>query len=135
MPSGFSDVSKLTLKKNGPRVWDSVQPGLVIDRPNQVCAADVTYIRLAKGFLYLVAIIDWFSRKVLAWELAKSMAGKVRWSTTCLSNASGGVCSTKRYLKGYASVAKARTSISHYLDFLNQERRYQSLNRQTPNTH
>jgi putative transposase len=39
---------------------------LVIDRPNQVWAADISYIPMARGFVYLVAIIDWFSRKVLA---------------------------------------------------------------------
>ena len=47
---------------------------LVIDRPNQVWAADISYIPMARGFLYLVAIIDWFSRKVLAWRLSNSMA-------------------------------------------------------------
>jgi putative transposase len=47
---------------------------LVIDRPNQVWAADITYIPMARGFVYLVAIIDWFSRKVLAWRLSNSMA-------------------------------------------------------------
>jgi putative transposase len=47
---------------------------LVIDRPNQVWAADISYIPMARGFLYLIAIIDWFSRKVLAWRLSNSMA-------------------------------------------------------------
>jgi len=47
---------------------------LVIDRPNQVWAADITYIPMARGFLYLIAIIDWFSRKVLSWRLSNSMA-------------------------------------------------------------
>ena len=46
---------------------------LTIDRPNQVWAADVTYIPMARGFVYLVAIIDWFSRKVLAWRLSNSL--------------------------------------------------------------
>jgi putative transposase len=46
---------------------------LTIDRPNQVWAADLTYIPMARGFVYLVAIIDWFSRKVLAWRLSNSM--------------------------------------------------------------
>ena len=46
---------------------------LVIDRPNQVWAADITYIPMPKGFLYLVAIMDWYSRKVLAWRLSNSM--------------------------------------------------------------
>jgi putative transposase len=47
---------------------------LVIDRANQVWAADISYIPMARGFVYLVAIIDWFSRKVLAWRLSNSMA-------------------------------------------------------------
>jgi putative transposase len=46
---------------------------LVIERPNQVWCADVTYIPMRRGFLYLVAIMDWFSRKVLAWRLSNTM--------------------------------------------------------------
>ena len=45
---------------------------VVINRPNQVWGIDLTYIRLEKGFVYLVAIIDWFSRYVLSWELSNS---------------------------------------------------------------
>jgi putative transposase len=47
---------------------------VVIERPNQAWAADISYIPMARGFVYLVAIIDWFSRKVLAWRLSNSMA-------------------------------------------------------------
>lgn len=47
--------------------------GLVIDRPNQVWAADVTYIPMACGFVYLVAVIDWFSRRILSWRLSNSL--------------------------------------------------------------
>jgi putative transposase len=46
--------------------------GLTIDRTNQVWSTDITYIRLRGGFLYLVAIIDWFSRYVLAWQTSIS---------------------------------------------------------------
>jgi putative transposase len=46
---------------------------LVIDRPNQVWATDVTYIPMARGFVYLVAVMDWFSRKVLSWRISNSM--------------------------------------------------------------
>ena len=46
---------------------------LTIDRPNQVWCADVTYIPMRRGFLYLVVIMDWFSRKVLAWRLSNTM--------------------------------------------------------------
>ena len=47
--------------------------GLSIIRPNQVWATDITYIRLNHGFVYLVAIMDWFSRYVLSWELSNSL--------------------------------------------------------------
>jgi putative transposase len=46
---------------------------LVIDRPNQVWAADISYIPMRHGFLYLFAVLDWFSRKVLAWRLSNSL--------------------------------------------------------------
>ena len=45
---------------------------VVIDRPNQVWSSDITYIRLSRGYVYLVAILDWFSRYVLSWELSNS---------------------------------------------------------------
>ena len=47
--------------------------GLAIDRPNQVWCADVTYVPMAQGFAYLVAIMDWYSRKVLAWRLSNTL--------------------------------------------------------------
>jgi putative transposase len=46
---------------------------LVIDRPNQVWCVDITYIPMHRGFLYLVAVMDWYSRKVLSWRLSNSM--------------------------------------------------------------
>lgn len=46
---------------------------MTIDRPNQVWAADITYLPIARGFLYLVPIIDWASRAVLAWRLSKTI--------------------------------------------------------------
>lgn len=49
--------------------------GLEITRPNQVWAADITYIPLPNGFMYLVAIMDWYSRFVLAWRLSNTLDG------------------------------------------------------------
>ena len=48
--------------------------GLAIDRPNQVWAADITYIPMARGFVYLVAVIDVCTRKILAWRISNSLA-------------------------------------------------------------
>ena len=47
--------------------------GLTISRPNQVWCADITYIPMQKGFVYLVAIMDWNSRYVLSWELSNTL--------------------------------------------------------------
>jgi putative transposase len=57
----------------GHRIFPYLLRDLVIDRPNQVWAADITYIPIGRGFLYLVAIIDWASRAVLAWRLSNTM--------------------------------------------------------------
>jgi putative transposase len=55
------------------RVFPYLLKGLTIDRPNQVWATDITYIPMRRGFLYLVAIIDWASRAVLSWRLSNTM--------------------------------------------------------------
>lgn len=63
----------LSRRNQAHRVYPYLLRDRVIDRPNQVWAADVTYIPMAKGFVYLVAIIDCYSRKVLAWELSNTL--------------------------------------------------------------
>ena len=55
------------------QVYPYLLRGMVIDRPGQVWSTDVTYIRLKHGFVYLVAIIDWYSRKVLSWRISNTM--------------------------------------------------------------
>ena len=55
------------------RIYPYLLRHLAIERPNQVWCADVTYIPMRRGFLYLIAIMDWFSRKVLAWRLSNTM--------------------------------------------------------------
>jgi putative transposase len=55
------------------KVYPYLLRHLAIDRPNQVWCADITYIQMQRGFLYLVAIMDWASRKVLAWRLSNTM--------------------------------------------------------------
>ena len=64
---------RTTIPDREHRVYPYLLKGLSIDRPNQVWAVDITYIRLLKGFCYLVAIMDWFSRYVLSWELSVSL--------------------------------------------------------------
>ena len=66
---------RLTVPAPGHRIYPYRLRGLKIDRPNQVWGSDITYIRLRQGFIYLVAILDWFSRYVVAWEVSVSLEG------------------------------------------------------------
>ena len=66
---------KLNTSQGHPdhKVYPYLLRALTIDRPNQVCCADITYIPMAKGFVDLVAVMDWFSRRVLSWRLSITM--------------------------------------------------------------
>ncbi len=57
----------------GHKVYPYLLRSMRVTRPNQVWAADITYIPMARGFLYLVAIIDWYSRYVLSWRLSNTL--------------------------------------------------------------
>jgi putative transposase len=54
----------------GHKIHPYLLRGLAVERPNQVWAMDITYIPMARGFVYLTAVVDWFSRRVLAWRLS-----------------------------------------------------------------
>lgn len=64
---------RLSKPAPGHRIYPYLLRGLEIRRPDQVWATDVTYIRLRGGFIFLVAIMDWFSRYVLSWEVSVSL--------------------------------------------------------------
>ena len=55
------------------KVYPYLLRGLIIDRPNQVWTADITYIPMKRGFMYLVAVMDWYSRKVLSWRVSNTL--------------------------------------------------------------
>lgn len=57
----------------GHKIYPYLLRGLEITRPNQVWGTDITYIPMARGFLYLVAIIDWYTRYVVAWQISNSL--------------------------------------------------------------
>lgn len=67
------------------KVYPYLLRGVPIVRPNHVWSTDVTYIRLAHGFAYLVAVIDWYSRKVLSWRISNSM--EAGFCVDCLEDA------------------------------------------------
>jgi putative transposase len=73
----------------GHKIYPYLLRDLTIERPNQVWAADITYIPIGRGFLYLIAVIDWASRAVLSWRLSNTMdasfcvaAWRRRWPDT-----------------------------------------------------
>lgn len=63
----------LSKTDNGHKKYPYLLKDLVIDRPDQVWSTDITYIRLAHGFIYLVAVMDWFSRYVLSFEVSTTL--------------------------------------------------------------
>ncbi len=64
---------KLSLPGEGHKIYPYLLRGLDIVQPNQVWATDITYIPMAKGHIYLAAVVDWFSRRVLSWRLSTTM--------------------------------------------------------------
>jgi putative transposase len=71
--SPIYQAPKMSEPHSHHKVYPYLLRHLTIERPNQVWCADVTYIPMRRGFLYLVAIMDWASRKVLAWRLSNTM--------------------------------------------------------------
>jgi putative transposase len=64
---------KLSQPGEGHRIYPYLLRGATVERVNQVWSTDITYVRMARGFVYLVAILDWFSRFVLSWSLSLTM--------------------------------------------------------------
>lgn len=79
--------SKIDLSK--PNKENSIYPyllrGVKIVRPNQVWSTDITYIRLQNGWAYLIAIIDWYSRRVISWRLSNTL--EIEFCLDCLNDA------------------------------------------------
>jgi len=57
----------------GHKIYPYLLRGIAVERPNQAWAMDITYVPMARGFVYLAAVVDWFSRRVLAWRLSITM--------------------------------------------------------------
>lgn len=71
---GITPKKNLSKGNNNSRKYPYLLKGLKIERVNQVWGSDITYIRLRNGFVYLVAIMDWYSRYVLSWVLSNSLS-------------------------------------------------------------
>ncbi len=66
---------RTTTRNHEHRVYPYLLRGVDIVRPNQVWSTDITYLPMERGFMYLVAVIDWFSRQILSWRLSNSLEG------------------------------------------------------------
>jgi putative transposase len=83
--AGMAPGPNTSRKHPEHKVYPYLLRGVPIVRPNQVWSTDITYIRLAHGFVYLVAIIDWYSRRVLNWRISNSM--EAVFCVDCLEDA------------------------------------------------
>jgi putative transposase len=121
-------------------VYPYLLRGLAIDRPSQVWCADITYIPLAKGFVYLIAVMDWFSRRVLAWRLSTGMDSgfcveALQEALDCygppeIFNSDQGVQFTSTAFTGVLAASGVRISMDgkgRYLDNIFIERLWRSL--------
>lgn len=124
----------------GHKIYPYLLRGLAITRPNQVWAADITYIPMARGFLYLVAIIDWVSHAVLAWRLSNTMdatfcvealeAALARFGTPAIFNTDQGAQFTSVAFTGRleaAGIAISMDGRGRWLDNVFVERLWRSL--------
>ncbi len=82
---------------------------------------DLTYIPMARGFVYLVAVMDWYTRKVLSWR--DNVFIERLWRSVKYEEV---------YLHAYDTVSDSRTGIGRYFDLYNQRRPHSSLGRRTP---
>lgn len=83
--AGMAPGPATSSKQPEHKIYPYLLRGVAVTRPNQVWSTDVTYIRLERGFAYLVAIIDWYSRKVLSWRISNSMDAS--FCVDCLEDA------------------------------------------------
>src|SRR5204863_7874303 len=64
---------RTTTPEPGHKIYPYLLRGVAVTRPNQVWAMDITYIPMARGFVYRAVVLDWFSRRVLSWRLSITM--------------------------------------------------------------
>ena len=124
----------------GHKIYPYLLKGLTIDHPNQVWAADLTYIPMARGFLYLVVVMDWSSRKVLSWRLSNTMDSDFcvdaleeairRYGTPQIFNTDQGAQFTSKDFTGVLKAAEIKISMDgkgRWVDNVFVERLWRSL--------
>ena len=137
-----------TSKPAGHKIYPHLLRGITVDRPNQVWAElargsirrslvekpaegmDITYTPMARGIVYLAAVVDWYSRRVLSWRLSITM--EAAFCAEALEEALAHHGTPEIFNTDYARVGEARASIGRYLTFYNGRRPHSSLDRRTP---
>lgn len=111
---------KTTVSSAEHKVYPYLLRNLTITRPNQVWSTDITYVPMPKGFMYLVAVIDWYSRYVLAWQLSNTLDGRfcldtlqqaLQRGTPTIFNTDQGVQFTATAFTGCLKKAEIRISM------------------------
>lgn len=111
---------RTTLRSTEHRVFPYLLRGVEVVRPNQVWSSDITYVPMARGFLYLVAVMDWYSRYVLSWRLSNTLEGSfclealeeaLTMQTPEVFNTDQGVQFTARAFTGRLESAGVRVSM------------------------
>lgn len=132
---------KPNTSKKGPghRIYPYLLRDLTIDRPNQVWAADITYIPMRRGFAYLVAVVDWFSRKVLSWRISNTLT-----TDFCLDavneaihehgtpEISTPIRAANSPAPTYDSVSQAKAGLAKYFTLYNTRRPHSSFDGMPP---
>jgi putative transposase len=145
----------LSMPDKEHKIYPYLLKGVQIERADQVWSADITYIRMYRGWLYLVAVMDWFSRYALSWEVSVdqgsqftsidftkillnasvqiSMDGKGRVFDNIFSERLWRTVKVEEvYLRDYQTVAEATYSLGRYFEFYNNQRLHQALGYRTP---
>lgn len=121
--------------QSGNRIYPYLLRGLKIECANHIWSTDLTYIPMARGFVYLVVIMDWASRRVLAHRRSISMDGKGHWvDNVFVERLWRSVKYEHVYLHAHESVSDARAAIAQYLEFFNSKRPHSALGGRTPDT-
>ena len=133
-PEALYRKPRTTQRHPEHKVYPYLLRNLAITCVNQVWAMDVTYIPLAKGFVYLVAVVDWYTRCVLAWRVAITMdvqfcmEGRGAWRDTIfIERLWRSVKYEEVYLYAYDSVTAARAGLDRYFQFCNSRRPHSGL--------
>jgi putative transposase len=144
---------QLSKPSKGSKKYPYLLKGINIWLPNQVWASDITYIKLSGGYVYLVTIIDLYSRKILAWQVSNTMDAQfcvsvleshgIRISMDGVNRALDNIFVERFwrslkygdiYLKDYRTMTELKAGLARYLRFYNSERFHQSLEYETPDT-